>query len=121
MMGFAEVVLALLAFGVVLPLGTVWMLLRLWRRWQELSLRGRAAAATLGGSALVGAWCTTSGMLTMFGALGGESVDASQRAVVSAAHVPWMANHWLSLAVGLWLPSLIALAVLTRRRVSSRG
>ena len=102
-------VLVLLGCG-----STVWLVARLWRRRGRARLR--APSAVLLAVWLVG-WAL--GALAMalkaFGAVGGQSVDPSQTARLLAEGFSSAVNC-TALILLVWIPSSIAVFVLTRAR-----
>ena len=68
-------------------------------------------------TAVFGAFGTVAGLVMAFGATGGEAVDPSQKARILAQGIS-AAINCTAAALLVWLPSAIALAVLTRSRKS---
>jgi len=87
---------------------------RLWKRGGS-SLRTRVVAVVLAGSTIVGLLGTTVGLVKAFGAVGGESIDPSQKARILAEGISEAINC-TALGVILWVPCGIALFFLTRVR-----
>src|SRR6185436_18118325 len=106
----AWLILALVGIAV-----TAWWSRKLWRRRQELPLRTRAVAAIVAASATVGALGTVVGLVKAFGAVGGESVDPSQKARILAEGIA-EAMNCTAFGVVVWLPSVIVLVLMMRKR-----
>lgn len=118
--------IAMEALGAVLivaflgAVATVWWARRLWRRRKQLPLRTRAVAVIVVASALVGALGTLIGLVKASGAVGGESVDPSQKARILADGIS-EAMNCTAFGMVVWLPSVILLVVMMRRREEPRG
>jgi biopolymer transport protein ExbB/TolQ len=65
--------------------------------------------------ATFGAFGTIVGLVKGYGAVGGESVDPSQKARILAEGIS-VAMNCTALGVLLWVPSMIVAFVLTRRK-----
>ena len=102
-----------LSFGVVFVL-TSW-LRRLWQRRSELQQKTWVLAAVLAGIGLVGAWGTLLGLAKAFAAVGGESIDPSQKARILAEGIS-EAMNCTAFGILFGLPSALALAVLTKKK-----
>ena len=102
---------------VVGAIGTVWWLRRLWKRRGELASSAKTAAVVFAASAMLGALGTSLGLIKAFGAVGGESVDPSQKARILGEGISEAIN-FTALAMLLWIPSWIVLAILARKRRS---
>lgn len=101
--------------AIVGPVATVIWLRRLWKRRSELRAWTKALAGLLAAAVVFGALGTAVGFIKGFGAVGGESVDPSQKARILAERISEAMNcAALGLLVGL--PSAVALLVLTRKR-----
>jgi hypothetical protein len=85
---------------------TVWLLQQLWRRRTELTPGRKRLAAVAAGSAIVGAIATLLGLVKTFGAVGGESVDPSQRARIFAEDTS-ETTAYLVLGLAVWVPSVL--------------
>jgi len=95
--------------------GIGWWLRRLWRRREELDFGRRTLVLVLGTLVLFGAFGTLAGLVKAFGAVGGESVDPSQKARVLAEGIS-EAMNCTAFGILLGVPSSVALALLTRKR-----
>lgn len=95
--------------------GTAWLIRRSWRQRKPASLGIKLASTFVATSALVGAVGTCAGVLKAFGAVGGESLDPSQKARVLAQGIA-EAMNWTAFGILIWLPSTLALLLLTRPR-----
>lgn len=110
-----EILLVCAGLGFVGLLVSFWLVFRLWRRRKQLSRGAQVAARCLGLAVLVGAWGTFTGVVKAFGAIGGESVDPSQKARLLAEGISEVMNC-AAFCAFLWFPSLVALIVLARKR-----
>jgi len=88
---------------------------RLWRRRKELGLGRRTLVLVVGALVLFGALGTLAGLVKAFGAVGGESVDPSQKARILAEGIS-EAMNCTAFGILFGVPSSIALALLTRKR-----
>lgn len=114
--GWAVDVMALwfvLGFGLVFVIG--WWLRRLWRRRKELGVGRRVLVLVVGALVLFGTLGTLVGLVKAFGAVGGESVDPSQKARILAEGISEAMNCTV-FGLLLGVPSSLALALLTRKR-----
>lgn len=102
-----------LGFGSVLLLGR-WFR-RLWRRRKELGFGRLALVFVVGPLVLFGALGTLVGLVSAFAAVGGESVDPSQKARILAEGIA-QAMNCTAFGILFGVPSAIALALLTRKR-----
>ena len=105
------------AWSIVVVVGataTIIWVRRVWKNRRELPVSTRAVAGVVATSAIFAAFGTAVGMLKAFGAVGGESIDPSQKARVLAAGIS-EAMNCTALGLLAWLPSVIALAVLLRK------
>jgi hypothetical protein len=102
-----------LGLGSVFVVG--WWLRRLWRRRKELGFGRRMLVLVVGALVLFGALGTLAGLVKAFGAVGGESVDPSQKARILAEGIS-EAMNCTAFGILFGLPSSIALALLTRKR-----
>jgi hypothetical protein len=94
---------------------TVWLARRFWLRREELPralLAIVAIVVALGASALLG---IVLGVVKAFGAVGGESIDPSQKARILGEGIA-AAMNWTAFGILVWIPSAIALFFLTRKR-----
>jgi len=92
-----------------------WWSRRLWKKRTALSPRARTMAAIVAGAAMVGALGTLAGLLKAFGAVGGESVDPSQKARILAEGISEAINCTV-FGIAIWLPSAIILSAMMRKR-----
>ncbi len=88
---------------------------RLWKRREELSRRTRTMAVIVAASAIVGALGTLVGLVKAFGAVGGESVDPSQKARMLGQGIS-EAMNCTAFGILIWLPSAIILSAMMRKR-----
>jgi hypothetical protein len=102
-----------LGFGSIFLLG--WWLRRLWQRRRELGFGRRVLMFVVGALALFGVLGTVAGLVKAFGAVGGESVDPSQKARILAEGIA-QAMNCTAFGTLFGVPSAIALALLTRKR-----
>lgn len=100
---------------VLLGAATAWWCLRLWRRRKELSPRTRILVAIVAPLAMAGAFGTGIGLVKAFGAVGGESVDPSQKARILAENISGAMNS-AAFGIFVWFPSVVTLVVLARKR-----
>ena len=118
------VAMGFLAGWLVLALGgavaTVWWSLRLWRRRTALQLPTRAVATIAAAAALVGAGGTVIGLVKAFGAVGGESTEPSQKARMLGEGIA-AAMNCTAFGMIVWLPSVIILVVMLRKRGERSG
>ena len=100
-------VLLALAAGV----WTAFLVLRIWRRPRGSSLLTKVLSACVGATAVLGAGGTLLGLIKAFGAVGGESIDPSQKARILAEGISEAMN---CTAFGLlfWVPCVIAVLLL---------
>lgn len=84
-------------------------------RQRELPKSARIVTGILSAAAVLGGFGTVVGLVKAFGAVGGESVDPSQKARVLAEGIA-EAMNCTAAGVVVWLPSVIVLMVVTRRR-----
>jgi biopolymer transport protein ExbB len=69
---------------------------------------------------MLAAFCTVVGLVQAFGAVGGESVDPSQKARLLAEGIS-EAMNCTAFGLLVWLPSLVALILLLKRRPKAMG
>jgi biopolymer transport protein ExbB/TolQ len=114
-MAVGVILFAWLVLAIVGPVATAIWLRRLWKRRTELSAWTKTLAGLLAAAVLFGALGTAIGFVKGFGAVGGESVDPSQKARILAE---WISEAMNCAALGLLvgLPSAVALIVLMRKR-----
>jgi hypothetical protein len=103
----AVLVLALAGVGI-----TVWLIRRLWK---QVSLTGKLIASLITALATSGALGTLLGLVRAFGAIGGESVDPSQKARILAEGIS-EAMNCTAFSLVVWVPSAITALVITRKR-----
>jgi biopolymer transport protein ExbB/TolQ len=91
---------------------------------KELPLRTRGVAAIVAAivatSALVGALGTVTGLVKAFGAIGGESVDPSQKARILAEGISEGIKR-TAFGMVVWLPSIIVMILIMRGRKEPSG
>ena len=75
----------------------------------------KAVAVIVAASAMAGALGSVLGLVKGFGAVGGESVDPSQKARILAEGIS-EAMNWTALGFIVWIPSAIALVLLMGSR-----
>lgn len=107
-----------LALGFVGLLGTAWWMWHLWKRRAQLPTGTKAVAGVVAAAAAYGAVGTAIGIVKAFGAIGGESIDPSQKARVLAEAISEAMNV-AALGVIVWIPSVITLLVLMRKLESN--
>jgi len=114
-MGGLQILIVWLALALAGAVATVWWSVRVWKRSGELNGWMKALAGIVAATGVLGSLGTVVGLVKAFGATGGESVDPSQKARILAEGIAEAMN---STAAGLllWLPSVIALTVIARRR-----
>ena len=88
---------------------------RAWRRRDQYSPLAKVAAVLVFASALTGAFGTAAGLIMAFGAVGGESVDPSQKARVLAEGIA-TAMNCTSFASLVWLASALTLFLVNRKQ-----
>jgi len=98
---------------------TLWLVRRVWRHRAHSRPVERWLAALVAAMALVSLLGTLAGIIKMFGAIGGESVDPSQKARILAEGIS-EAMNFTALGLALWIPSAIASYWLTRVEKRSR-
>jgi biopolymer transport protein ExbB/TolQ len=101
--------------GVIGTLATLWLVRRVWKRRAERPLAARGTAALVVAAAAYGALGTLAGLVKAFSAVGGESVDPSQKARILAEGIA-QAMNCTAFGIIIWVPSAIAAFVLGRRR-----
>ncbi len=109
------ILIAWLALALAGCAATLWWSVRVWKRSGEFKGWMKALAGIVAASAAVGSLGTLVGLVKAFGATGGESVDPSQKARILAEGIS-EAMNCTAAGLLLWLPSVIALTVLARRR-----
>jgi hypothetical protein len=114
-MGAVGILVAWLVAAFVGALATLWWSRRIWTRQRELPKSARIVTGILSAAAVLGGFGTVVGLVKAFGAVGGESVDPSQKARVLAEGIA-EAMNCTAAGVVVWLPSVIVLMVVTRRR-----
>lgn len=119
-MGGMNLLMAWLVLALIGAVATVWWGVRMWKRRAELSLQVKALSALVAASAALGALGTLLGLVKVFGATGGESVDPSQTARLLAEGIAEAMNCTMAGLV-VWLPSVIALRIVDRRREAKSG
>lgn len=114
-MGALGILAAWLVVALIGALATLWWSRRIWKRRRELPLSARIVAGVLTAAAGLGGFGTVVGLVKAFGAVGGESVDPSQKARILAEGIA-EAMNCTAAGVVVWLPSMIVLTILSRRR-----
>ena len=107
-------VLGWLLLGVVGVVMTAWWSRALWKSRKNVPRRTKLIAIVVASSALAGALGTLLGLVKGFGAVGGESLDPSQKARILAEGIA-EAMNWTAFGLVVWLPSTIALIFLMRK------
>ncbi len=97
-------------FGAVV---TVWLLRRVWKRRHDIDFNTKLVASLVGAAATFGALGTLLGLVKAVGAVGGESVDPSQKVRVLAEGISGAMNC-TELALAIWIPSVIATLIISR-------
>ncbi len=95
--------------------GTLWLARRVWKRRSELTAPTKAIAIVCAVAAPWAAVGTLIGVVKAFGAVGGESVDPSQKARILAEGIS-EAMNCMALGVLVWIPSAIVVFILSRRK-----
>ena len=115
--GLLVVLMGLMGIGL-----TVWMIRRIWKRKPRASAATWVIALFVSVAATFAVFGTLVGLVMAFGAVGGESVDPSQKARILAEGIS-VAMNCTAFGVLLWIPSMIVALVLTRpeKRGSSDG
>ena len=88
-------------------------------RRSELAPWMKLVGLVVAASAVFGGFGTVLGLAKAFGALRGESVDPAQKARILGEGIA-EAMNCTALGIALWLPSVVVLAIATRRRNASR-
>jgi biopolymer transport protein ExbB/TolQ len=104
--------------GVLAAVVTTWLVRRIWKRRKQTTLATRLIAVVVVVAATFGAVGTFVGMVKVFGAVGGESVDPSQKARILAEGISEAMNCF-AFGFAIWIPSAIVAFVLTRDRKGS--
>jgi biopolymer transport protein ExbB/TolQ len=107
-------VLGWLLLGVGGVVMTAWWSRALWKSRKHVPRRTKLIAVVVASSALAGALGTLLGLVKAFGAVGGESLDPSQKARILAEGIA-EAMNWTTFGLVVWLPSTIALIFLMRK------
>ena len=107
-----EVLGAMLLLAVAGTGITFWLVRRMWKR---ASSTGKLVASLVAVLAMSGAFGTLVGLIKAFGAVGGESVDPSQQARILVKGSSEAVNY-AAFSFAVWVPSVIAALVITRRR-----
>jgi hypothetical protein len=92
---------------------TIWTFRRIWKRRKETGLTPKVALSVAAAAGIFGALGVALGVATAFGAVGGESVDPSQKARVLAEGIATAMNCAV-FALAFWIPSLIVALFMTR-------
>jgi formate-dependent nitrite reductase membrane component NrfD len=117
-MGYAGVILAIwFLLGVLAAVAAAWLVRRIWRRRNTTSLAVKLVTSLFAASVVVFALGTLVGLVKGFGAVGGESVDPSQKARILAEGIAEAMNCTaLGLAVGILGIILAAVRARFRKR-----
>ena len=119
-MGVADFVFLVWAFFGLVGGGTTALLVRrIWRRRASITLKTKLVAGVAVASAIFGGLGVLVGLVKAFGAVGGESVDPSQKARVLAQGIA-EAMNWTAFCLVVWLPSAV-IAFLITRPAKDRG
>jgi len=89
------------------------LVFRTWKRRKGASLATKLLVAVVAAAAAFGSIGALLGLIRAFGAVGGQSVDPSQKARILAEGIS-EAMNWTALALVFWVPSVIAALVLSR-------
>ena len=92
---------------------SAWMVHRIWRRRNDLGITTKVILALVAAAVMGGAFGTVAGLVKTFGAVGGESVDPSQKARILAEGIS-EAMNCTAFGIVVWVPSMIAAFVITR-------
>lgn len=103
-----------LILAIVGAVATIWWSRRLWRQRKELSLRVRTMTTIVATSAVIGGLGTVVGLIKAFGAVGGESVDPSQKARMLAEGIAGAMNY-TALGMVVWFPSVVVRFFMMRK------
>jgi integral membrane sensor domain MASE1 len=109
------VALLSLMVGLVCVVVTARWTRRLWAGRKDLPQRLQAIAALVAASAVIGPLATAVGLINTFGAVGGESMDPSQKAQILAEDTGG-AMLWTAGGSVLWAASVITLIWLMSKR-----
>jgi biopolymer transport protein ExbB len=93
--------------------------LRLWRSRHELSIATRVVAVVAASAAMLGALGTLLGLIKVFGAVGGESVDPSQQARILGEGIAEAMNSTALALIG-WVLSVITLVLVRAKRAPAK-
>jgi biopolymer transport protein ExbB/TolQ len=111
----AAVFLVWLSFGLLGACMTAWLIRRTWKDREQTTLTTKLVVSVVAASALLGAAGTLLGLVKVFGAIGGESVDPSQKARILANGIAEGMNS-TALGLAVWVPSVIVAFVIVRAR-----
>jgi hypothetical protein len=112
--------LALAAGLLLLLVGSSWLVVRLLKRRKQVPFLASLGLAGLAGSLLFGVGGTLLGLVKTLGAVGGESVDSSQRALILANGISQAMNS-IAFGFALWIPSLLLALVVERTLATEQG
>ena len=110
---FGVILIVWLVVGGVGAVGTAWLIRRVSKRRKNASLGTKLIASVVAASAAFGALGTLLGLVMAFGAVGGESVDPSQKARILAEGLS-EAMNCTAFGLAVWVPSVILGFVMTR-------
>lgn len=113
MPGVSVILTALLVFAVLGVSVTIWLVRRSWKRRRTAPIAERVAVSIVAAAAVFGGLSALLGVVAGFGAVGGESVDPSQKARILAEGIAQTMNS-VAFSLFVWLPSLIVALVVTR-------
>ena len=115
-MGYAGVILVVwFALGVLGAGVGVWLVRRIWRRRKTTSPAMMLVRALIAGSVVLAAFGTLIGLVKAFGAVGGESVDPSQKARMLAEGIS-EAMNCTAFGFLVGVPSITLAMVMARFR-----
>lgn len=112
-MGGTEIVVVWFSLALAGAVATVWWSVRSWKRRRDLNRWAKVLAGIVAASAVLGSVGTLVGLLKVWGATGGTSVDPSQTARVLAEGIS-EAISCTAAGLLVWLPSVVALTVVGR-------
>lgn len=107
--------LVLVVVGLAAVVVTVRWSRLVWVRRKELPAKVQSLAMVVAGTGPLGSLVTILGAIKTVGAVGGESVDPSQKARTLAEDTAGAAS-WTASGLALWVASAVALAWLMRQR-----
>jgi biopolymer transport protein ExbB/TolQ len=99
--------------GVAAVIATRRVVRRVWKNKERASLAAKLVVLLAVAGATYGALGTVVGMLSVYGAIGGQSVDPSQKARVLAEGIS-EAMNCTAFALLVWVPSIVMARFLSR-------